>query len=102
MQEPPIPELDWQLICEEYKEWCKDESTRCVIPSSADIRAAGGRVRGTILLTKEEIRTILVRCDAPHPGRKVTGATIADLEYVWEEQNEDPEGAGYVKRGHFV
>ncbi len=102
MQEPPIPEHDWDIICEEYRGWCTDESTRCLIPSGEELRTTGGRVRGTIFLTKEEIRAILVRCDAPHPGRVTRGAIVNDLEYTWLEQNDDPEAPGYVKRGHFV
>ncbi len=104
--EPGIPESDWSRIVDSYLFWAKSQRLEPYVPTVEQLKSASGRIPGTILLEKEEIRAILVDADTrPRPFYTYTALNHATGEVVTcskEENHDDPEAANYVKVGHYV
>lgn len=93
MAEPRIPEHDWNIIEHRYRRWCEEKGFRCLIPTFKELEGARGQqIPGTNLLTKDEIREILIMCQQHDP------VDDGYLPIVDKHGNDIPEG----KRTPFV
>jgi hypothetical protein len=65
MCEPDIPDNDWAEIEYGFRDFCIERGLAVKIPTPAELRASKGKqIEGTVRLTKDEIRIILVSRDA--------------------------------------
>lgn len=65
MAEPEIPDRHWEYITDAFEEYQAEIGLRSRIPLPSELRRSRGRqIAGTYLLTKDEIRTLLTRCDS--------------------------------------
>lgn len=86
--EPRIPPADWEVICNEFVEWARERGyLDNHVPTRKELRKRG-RVPGTLLLSKDEVREILLRCDRhasdpqPQPGDYNYGVEPHDPDFI--------------------
>ena len=64
--EPPIPEAHWRFIEQAFYQWCEargEPAALYKLPTQAQLRRTMVQLRGTRLLDKEEVRSILQLVD---------------------------------------
>lgn len=73
LTEPAIPDADWELIEGEFTNYVYDLGYEPILPTPDELQNSRGRaISGCVILTKQEIKTILTACDT----------VIADVETV--------------------
>lgn len=86
--EPEIPEDDWHWILDAYNEWCFTNKGRYprVLPTPAQLRTTSVQIPGTFLLTKEEVRSLLVLVET------------RDYSQFIDFEDDRPKVGHYVKK----